>query len=78
MEIKFYLQRVKFLKSGGTKIILATEHNSLAEAQAKYHRNISEDLLDETLSGSVSVITDSTGERHDRYSWGEILNTVTE
>lgn len=71
--MRYYLQRVKYLKNGGTKIILATEHKSLVEAQAKYHRNISEDILDETLSGSLSVIINSKGMREDFYEWGEII-----
>lgn len=73
MTTKYYLQRVKFLKSGGTKIVLATEHDTLKEAQAKYHRNISEDVLDDTLSGSASIIIDSFCNRYDNYSWGEII-----
>lgn len=72
MEIMYFLNRVKFLKAGGVKEQMPTVHDSLKSAQAKFHRNIGTDMDDETLSGSVSVITDSEGERHDHFSWGII------
>lgn len=72
-NVKYILNRTKFLKEGGLNPLSPTIHDTLEKAQAKFHRNIGTDMDDETLSGSVSVITDTEGMRHDNYVWGEII-----
>lgn len=78
----YILNRTKFLKEGGVKAVENTYDENKRTLEAKYHRNISQDLDDTTLSGSVSVILDSYGNRIEGYSWGEIIpvtkETVTE
>lgn len=73
MVEKYFLNRVKFLKSGGVKEQTPSIHDNLKSAQAKFYRNIGTDMDDETLSGSVSVITDTKGGSHDSYAWGDIV-----
>lgn len=77
MEKTIYiLNRVKFLANGGVKEQTPTIHEDLKSAQAKFHRNIGNDMDDTTLSGSVSVITDSKGGEYDNFSWGEIIEST--
>lgn len=73
MKKLYFLSRIKFLKNGGVKEQTTTTHEDLKSAQAKYHRNIGTDMDDDTLSGSLTVILDSDGNRIDGYSWGEII-----
>lgn len=71
--MKYLLNRTKFLVNGGVKALEPSVHDDLKSAQAKYHRNIGTDMDDTTLSGSVTVITDTLGNRYDYFSWGEIV-----
>lgn len=77
-NIKYVLNRVKFLKTGGVKEQTPTIHDDLKSAQAKFHRNIGTDMDDTTLSGSVSIITDTKGGYKDSFSWGEIIEPEAE
>lgn len=79
MKQIFILNRTKFQKDGTIKSVETSLHDTLSSALAKHYRNIGADMEDEKLSGSVSVITDTLGNRHEGYSWGEIIEpTVTE
>lgn len=72
----YILNRTKFMKNGGVKVVEPSVDENPRVIEAKYHRNIGFDLEDATLSGSVSVITDTLGNRIDGYSWGEIIPTT--
>lgn len=77
-NVKYLLNRTKFLANGGVKALEPSVHDDLQSAQAKYHRNIGTDMDDTTLSGSVSVITDTDGNSYESFTWGKIVEKPIE
>lgn len=65
----FILNRTKVLNDKTLKAVEQTFHDTLADAEAKFHRNIASDITDENLFGSISIITDTLGNKHDAYTW---------
>lgn len=65
----FILNRTKVLADGTLKSVEQSYHDTLVKAQTKFHRNISTDMDDDNLNGSISVITDTYGNRHDSFVW---------
>lgn len=65
----YILNRTKILADGTLKSVEQSYHKTLLEAQTKYHRNISTDMSDETLKGSISIITDTKGLKYDDFEW---------
>lgn len=59
--MEFYVLRVKYQTDGTTKLGTVMTYTTLREAEAKFYKNLGEDMSDTTLSGGVCKIFASDG-----------------
>lgn len=70
--MKFFVFRVKYQLDGQIKKSEVMEYDSLRQAMAKFHNNLSLDMADETLSGSMCVVVNAYAGIEAKEHWGEI------
>ena len=66
----YFVVRVKWLKDGGIKKSELMSYPTYEQAVSKFHSNLATDMVDETLSGSMCVVLDMTGNQVKQDSWG--------
>lgn len=70
--MKYFVFRVKYLLDGSIKKSEVMEYDSLRSAMSKFHNNLSTDMADETLSGSMCMVVNAYAGVEASEHWGEI------
>lgn len=69
MAERFYVERVKYLKDGTYKKSEQMDYATQKAAEKKFYKNVSDDMDDDTLHGSMNVILNSIGGQIERKFW---------
>lgn len=69
MAEKYFVERVKYLKNGTFKKSEQMEYDSQKEAEKKFYTNVSTDLGDDTLWGSMCLVINQIGGQIDCKFW---------
>ena len=69
MDYKYYVVRVKYLKDGTEKRIETMAYDTKQQAIAKFHNNLSTDMVDDTLRGSMCTVLNYQGGQVEREYW---------
>ena len=69
----FFVNRTKYLKDGGYKSSEEMVYTEQQKAEAKFHDNLAKDMVDETLSGSRCIVTNSEGGLVANKKWGTLI-----
>lgn len=72
MVDKYFVVRVKWLKDGTIKKSELMSYQTREQAIAKYHSNMSIDMTDDTLSGSMCTVLDQLGGIILSDYWGHV------
>lgn len=76
--MEFYVFRVRYQLDGTTRKSEIMTYDTLRKAEAKCHKNLGEDMSDDTLSGGVCMVVSENGDIPVKVVWGERTVIETE
>lgn len=65
----YYVARVKYLKDGTEKKSELMSYQTKNEALSKFHSNLGNDMVDDTLQGSMCVVLNEHGGTEEQGYW---------
>ena len=65
----YYVARVKYLKDGTEKRSELMAYQTKNEALSKFHSNLGNDMVDDTLKGSMCVVLNQHGGTEEQDYW---------
>lgn len=71
MADRYFVERVKYLKDGTFKKSEQMDYATLKAAEKKFYQNVSTDMDDDTLCGSVNLVLNSIGGQIDTKFWSD-------
>lgn len=78
MSDRFYVERVKYLKDGTYKKAEQMDYETQQAAEKKFYKNVSTDMEDDTLCGSMNVILNSLGGQVEKKFWKDPETEIEE
>lgn len=70
MVDKYFVVRVRFLAEGGIKKSELMSYQTYEQAVSKFHSNLAQDMVDDTLTGSMCSVLNIDGTLVKQDFWG--------